>query len=144
MQAAIGRDGDPVTITIAPELVRRLAEAIGDDNAALHRALRREDPAFALPHYVMLQAMGMMRQLALPDAPAHGLMAAESWQILKPIHLGDRITIRPRIAEVQERMGGRVGQSLFVSHEWRCANAADEEVMRLSRTVSMFPGQHQG
>ena len=71
-------------------------------------------------------------------------MAADAWEVKADIHLGDQQTIVPRLAEIQERIGGRVGHSLFIHHEWVYTNQDEVEVARVRRTVTHFQTRHTG
>lgn len=144
MQAAIGQEGEPLTIEINRELVRRLMEAIEEDDPALTAALESDDPHPAVPPYALLVGYTRLRQERVPDAPGFGLMAADEMRLSAPIRIGDRLTVVPRIADVQERIGGRVGHSLFVQHEWVYTNQDGVEVARTRRTITHFRERHSG
>ncbi len=144
MEAAIGIEGDPVTVRINPEIVRRLVEALEEEDEAVLAAVNSDDPNAEIPAYALITATTRQRQLTVPDAPRRGLMAADEWRIFGPIHMGDELTITPRIADIQERIGGRVGHSLFVHHEWVYRNQAGDEVARVRRTITLFKEKHSG
>jgi len=144
MEAAIGREGDPVTVEINPELVRRLVESLEEDDEAILASVNSDDPHAEIPPYALITAATRQRQLSVPDVPRRGLMAADEWQILGPIRMGDKLTITPRIADIQERIGGRVGHSLFVHHEWVYRNQDGAEVARVRRTITHFKDKHSG
>ena len=109
MEAAIGREGDPVTATITRELVRRMAEALDEGDAELLAALESDDATPEVPGWALFVHFGRYRQPELPDAPPRGLMAADELTLLAPIHVGDELTVVSRIAGMNERIGGRVG-----------------------------------
>ncbi len=138
MRAAIGREGASITRTIEAEPVLRLIIAY-DEDPAIIAAVRRGDRSVALPPYCLSTITSGEGQIQVPDLPPHQLLAADGWSISAPIHLGDRLTITPRLADIQERIGGRVGHSLFVHNEWVCVNADREEVARMLRTMTYFP-----
>lgn len=144
MQAEIGKPGDPVQIPISRELVRRMAEALEEDDPALLAALESDEERPEVPGWAMFIHFGRYRQRRLPDAPKRGLMAADEMTLLAPIHVGDVLTAVARIADIRERIGGRVGHSLFVDHEWTYTNQHGEEVARTRRTVTFFKGTHSG
>ena len=142
MQAAVGVETEPFTIEITAELVSRLAEALEVDDPDLQALLRSGETGAELPPWAVLTHYGRLRPGAVPDAPERGLQAADEFTILGPIRLGDRLTIVQRLADVQERIGGRVGHSLFVHHEWAYTNQAGEVVARTRRTRAHFVGRH--
>jgi len=142
MQAAIGVETEPFTIELTAELVSRLAEALEVEDPELQAVLARDEVGAELPPWAVLTHYGRLRPGAVPDAPERGLQAADEFTILGPIRLGDRLTIVQRLADVQERIGGRVGHSLFVHHEWDYTNQAGEIVARTRRTRAHFIGKH--
>jgi hypothetical protein len=144
MEASIGTEGDPVTISINPELVRRLVESLEEEDADVLAAVESDDPNAEIPAYALITAATRQRQLTVPDVPKRGLMAADEWRVEGAIHMGDTLTITPRIAEIQERIGGRVGHSLFVHHEWVYENQHGDVVARVRRTTAHFKDKHSG
>ena len=144
MEASIGTEGEPVTISINPELVRRLVESLEEEEESVLAAVESGDPEAEIPAYALITAATRQRQLTVPDLPRRGLMAADEWRISGAIHMGDTLTITPRIAEIQERIGGRVGHSLFVHHEWVYENQHGQVVARVRRTTAHFKDKHSG
>ena len=144
MRAAIGEESEPFTIEITAELVSRMAEALEEDDPALRAVLESGETGAELPPWAILTHYGRLRPEPVPDAPARGLQAADEFTILGPIRLGDRLTIVQRLADVQERIGGRVGHSLFVHHEWSYTDQEGRVVARTRRTRAHFMGRHSG
>ncbi len=144
MEAAIGSEGEPRVVTIDKELVQRLMHALGEDDADLIAAVESGDTSYPVPTYALLTTSTSQRQLTVPDAPERALMAADAWEVKADIHLGDTMTIVPRLADISERIGGRVGHSLFINHEWVYTNQDDVEVARVRRTVTHFKARHTG
>ena len=144
MEAAIGTEGEPRTVTIDKELVLRLMHALNEDDPDLIAAVEAEDTSYPIPTYALLTTSTSQRQLTVPDAPERALMAADAWEVKGDIHLGDTMTIVPRLADISERIGGRVGHSLFINHEWVYTNQDNVEVARVRRTVTHFKAQHTG
>jgi len=144
MEAVIGREGEPFTTEISRELVRRLADALEEDDPHLLAALEGDAPHPAVPHWAVFTIAARLRQQPLPDSPERGLMAADEHWMLAPIHVGDRLTIVGRIADIQERIGGRVGHSLFIHHEWTYTNQDGVDVARSRRTTTRFNAKHSG
>ena len=144
MQAAIGREAGRFMIEIDADLVRRLAEALEVDDPGLRAALERNEIGAEVPPWAILTHYGRLRPDSVPDAPLRGLQAADEFTILAPIRIGDRLTVVQRLADVQERIGGRVGHSLFVHHEWSYTNQHGAVVARTRRTRAHFKGRHSG
>ena len=139
MTAQIGREGEPISVEISREATRRMAEALGEDDPAVIAALEGDDPRAVVPPYALLTVVTRMRQVSAPDLPGHGLLAADEWRYDAPVRLGDRLRVVPKIADIQERIGGRVGHSLFVHYEWSCTNQDGDTVARVHRTVAYYP-----
>ena len=144
MSAVIGQDDEPITVEINRELVRRLAEAIEEIEPNLLASLKRSNDQTSVPHWAIFTVTSQLRQQKPPDAPKRGLMAGDEHWMLAPIHIGDRLTIVGRIADIQERIGGRVGHSLFVHYEWTYMNQNSVNVARSRRTVVYFKDKHSG
>ncbi len=144
MEAAIGSEGTPATDTIDAHRVLRLMRALNEADADLLAAAESGDTSYPMPTYALLTTSTRQEQLSVPDTPERALMAADAWQVSAPIHIGDTMTIVPRVAEIQERIGGRVGHSLFVHHEWVYTNQHGQEVARVRRTVTHFQQRHTG
>ena len=144
MRATIGREGEAVSFEIDREMVRRLAEAVEEEDPAVLAAINSDDPDAPLPPYALLTVSTRMRQLTVPDMPQHALMAAEEFEVLAPIRSGVRYTATPRVADIQERIGGRVGHSLFVHHEWVYRSPQGDVVARVRRTIAHFFDRHSG
>ena len=144
MEAAIGSEGESAQDTIDAGRVLRLMRALNEDDADLLAAVEAGDASYPMPTYALLTTSTRQQQLSVPDTPERALMAADAWQVSAPIHIGDTMTIVPRVADIQERIGGRVGHSLFVHHEWVYTNQHGAEVARVRRTVTHFQQRHTG
>ena len=141
---AIGKEVGEFTLEIDPELVWRMAQALEADDPDLQAVIESGEPGAEVPAWAILTYYGRLRPAPVPDAPERGLQAADEFTVLGPIRLGDRLSIVQRLADVQERIGGRVGHSLFVHHEWDYTNQHGEIVARTRRTRAHFAGKHSG
>ena len=138
MQAAIGQESEPSTLRITRALVERLMDAVEDDDPRLRSALNGADPQAEVPPYVInADRIGGGPQ-TVPDLPNFGLLAADELEVLGPVRLGDTLTAVQRVADIQERIGGRVGQSIFVQHETRFTNQDGDVVARTRITIAHF------
>ena len=144
MRAAVGVEDAPIVIHISRELVRRMAEALDEDDPALLAALASGESRPEVPPWAIFTHYSKYRPGRVPDAPERGLMAADEMTMLAPVRVGDTLRVVRRVADVQERIGGRVGHSLFVHHEWTYTNQDGVEVARTRRTVTYFKGKHTG
>jgi len=168
LSAAVGQDQGFVRASVEAELVRRMAESIEVKDAALDAALASNDHTYDLPPWTIYCITRPQRMFLPGIEPWDTLMAAEELHLTAPLHLGDRLEVAQRIADVQERVGGRVGHSLFITLEWRYARipkrsdddgatpvetdhpeATDnketgEEVARIRHTLAHFRERHSG
>ena len=142
MQASIGQESEPSQIVVTPESVRKIAQAIEFDDPAFFTALDT-DPHMEVPHWALFIRYTSTTFGHIPDAPQNGLIAGDEMQMFAPVHLGDRLTLNARVADIEERIGGRVGHSLFIHHEWQYINQNGVEVARARRTLAMFQGPHR-
>jgi acyl dehydratase len=108
-RSLIGRTSEPVLHEVEKGAIRRFAEALGDPNpiyvdevaarAAGHPSLVAP-PTFA----VSLTANERFRH-SLDLGTRNILHGEQSFEYARPIVAGDRITVRSKVADVQERAG---------------------------------------
>ena len=142
MRAAIGQESDPSYITLTPDAVRKIALAIEFDDPEFLAALDT-NPELEVPHWALFVRYTSTHFGRIPDVPGNGLIAGDEMEMFAPVHIGDRLTLNARVADIQERIGGRVGHSLFVHHEWDYINQDGIKVARARRTLAMFQGPHR-
>ena len=144
LAAAIGVEGAATVATVEAELVRRLAVAFEEEDPKLTRALAGNDRSYALPPWAV-HSIARPQAVAIPGIRSwDSLLAAEELQVLGAMRLDDRITISSQLADVQERIGGRVGHSLFLILEWRYSQASGADVARIRHTLTHFRQRHTG
>ena len=170
LAAAVGKEMGSTRAWVEAELVRRMGMALEVEDPALEAALDSNDRSYDLPAWT-IYAITRPQRMQMPGIdPWDTLMAAEELQIMIPLHLDDRLHVEQRIADVQERIGGRVGHSLFINLEWRYRrlpprdgrddlsaspnadsgaetidnDAIGEEVARIRHTLTHFRNRHSG
>ena len=162
LAAVVGQEMGASHAWVEAELVRRMALALEIEDPALEAALAANDCAYDLPPWT-IYCISRPQRIETPGIEPWGtLLAAEELQILSPLHLGDRLDVAQQIADVQERIGGRVGHSLFISLEWRyrrmrsrppgdatrpdrtATEDIGEEVARIRHTLAHFRERHTG
>ena len=152
LAAAVGREMASSRAWVEAELVRRTAAAFEVEDPELEAALAANDRTYDLPPWA-IYSISRPQGIETPGIdPWSTLMAAEELHILSPLHLDDRLHVQQRIADVQERIGGRVGHSLFIHLEWRYrrmrgrpgAEEIGEEVARVRHTLAHFRERHTG
>ena len=157
LAAAVGKEMGTSRARVEAELVRRMASSFDVEDPELDQALESNDRTYDLPHWAIYSITRPQRIDTPGIDPWSTLIAAEELHLVRPLHLDDRLHIDQRIADVQERIGGRVGHSLFIHLEWRYRllrkaggdpgdgqDEIGEEVARIHHTMAYFRGRHTG
>ena len=105
----VGREGEPWTVEVERGMIRRFAEAIGDPNplwtdeaaarAAGHAGL------VAPPTFAAALAHDERFRQSLDLGTRLILHSEQQIEYGRPVVAGDRLTIRSKVADVQERAG---------------------------------------
>ena len=138
----IGRESESLVVEVERGAIRRLADAVGDQNPF------HSDEAAA-------RAAGFASLLAPPTFPAvlsyerfrHSLdlgtrsllLGEESIEYGRPIVAGDRLTVKSRVADVQERAGTSGATDVLIL-ETEGRGAEGEFVFRTRETYILRRG----
>jgi len=105
----IGRESEPTLHEVEKGAIRRFADAIGDPNplaldeeaarAAGHRSL------VAPPTFAVTLSWSERFRHSLDLGTRSLLHGEQSFELARPIVAGDRLVVRSRVADVQERAG---------------------------------------
>lgn len=105
----VGREGEPWTVEVERGMIRRFAEAVGDPNplwneeatarAAGHAGL------VAPPTFAAALAHNEHFRQSLDLGTRLILHSEQQIEYGRPVVAGDRLTIRSKVADVQERSG---------------------------------------
>jgi len=117
-KSLIGRESEPVVHEVEKGAIRRFAEAIGDPNPIYVD----EDAARAGGHAALVAPPTFPSVLAQNERFRHSLdLGTRSFlhgeqqiEFGRPILAGDRITVKTRVADVQERAGASGPMDLVV------------------------------
>jgi acyl dehydratase len=108
-RSLIGRESEPVVHEVEKNQVRRFAEALGDPSPlAIDEAAARAAgyPALVAPATFAIALASNERFRHSLDLGTRNILHGEqSFEYARPILAGDRITVRSRVADVQERAG---------------------------------------
>ena len=108
-RSLIGRESEPVVHEIEKGAIRRFAEALGDPNP-----IYVDEPAARAAGYPTLVAPATFAvALTSNERFRHSLdlgtrsilHSEQQFEYTRPIVAGDRITVRSKVADVQERAG---------------------------------------
>src|SRR6516162_865365 len=108
-RSLIGRVGEPVLHEVEKNAIRRFAEALGDPNPlAIDEAVARAagyPSLVAPPTFAVSLASNERFRHSLDLGTRNILHGEQAFEYARPIVAGDRITVRSRVADVQERAG---------------------------------------
>lgn len=117
-RSLIGRESEPVVHEVEKNQVRRFAEALGDpspistDEAAARAA---GYPALvAPPTFAIALASNERFRHSLDLGTRNMIHGEQSFEYARPIFAGDRITVRSKVADVQERAGASGAMDVLV------------------------------
>lgn len=147
----VGRESEPVHADITATGAQRYAQAVGDlnpvyfdDDAARAAGYRS---AIAPPTYVQYalvrgRPLDQIREdgLFIGGSSVHlrverTMFGGEEWDFLEPVHLGDRITARSRLAALDEKQGSK-GPFVRITRETVYSNQTGAVVAR-SRQIGI-------
>ena len=105
----IGRESEPYVVEVEKGAIRRFAEALGDPNPlALDEAAARaagQAGLVAPPTFAVTLGWSERFRHSLDLGTRSVLHGEQSFEYARPIVAGDRLTIRSKVADVQERAG---------------------------------------
>ncbi|MBK9516280.1 MAG: MaoC family dehydratase N-terminal domain-containing protein [Anaeromyxobacter sp.] len=105
----IGRESEPAVVEVEKGAIRRFAEALGDPNPlALDEAAARAAGHASLvapPTFAVTLGWNDRFRHSLDLGTRSMLHGDQSFEYLRPIVAGDRLTVKSRVADVQERAG---------------------------------------
>jgi acyl dehydratase len=144
-QSWIGREGEPVVMHVERGKIREFALAIKDDDPLYSdEDLARRETGGIVPPVTFLETIRLWdRGRGRPRPPLdlrRSLHGEQDYELLAPIHAGDVLTARTRIADVYEKPGRRGGTMTFVVTGTEFTNQRGEVVAR-ARSVGIETGQ---
>ena len=117
-RSLIGRESEPVVHEVEKNQVRRFAEALGDPNPIYvdEDAARAAGYAslVAPPTYAVVLTVNERFRHSLDLGTRSFLHSEQQIEYGRPIVAGDRITVKTRVADVQERAGASGPMDILV------------------------------
>src|SRR5512143_2176218 len=117
-RSLIGRESEPAVHEVEKGAIRRFAEALGDPNPVyVDEAAARAAgfPALVAPATFAVVLTNNERFRHSLDLGTRSLLHSEQqFEYARPIVAGDRITVRTRVADVQERAGASGPMDILV------------------------------
>jgi acyl dehydratase len=131
LRAQVGRPLPERRITITPDLVRRVREALAGGPVADDD---RVPPA-------LIFTLEDDRGPLLPGLPESGLLTGDEWEWQRPFRVGETMTARTRLADVNERLGGRLGHALFLRYDCLITGEDGEPAAYARRSTAYFANE---
>jgi hypothetical protein len=125
LESRVGVAGEPQQVALSRELVRRVCDALGAPvDASEERA----------PHAVLLGLESAVPRTAIEGLPGMSLITGQDWEWRRRLRVGEVLTGVGSMVEARERVGGRLGHTLFVTHQvvYSGADGAEAAVVRTS------------
>jgi len=117
-KSLIGRESEPVVHDVEKGAIRRFAEALGDPNPIYveeDAARAAGHPALVAPPTFPAVLTGNERFRHSLDLGTRSLLHGEQqFEYGRPIVAGDRISVKTRVADVQERAGASGPMDILV------------------------------
>jgi acyl dehydratase len=142
-RSLIGRESEPVVHEIEKGAIRRFAEALGDPNP-----IYVDEPAARAAGYPTLVAPATFAvALTSNERFRHSLdlgtrsilHSEQQFEYARPIVAGDRITVRSKVADVQERAGASGPMDVIVIED-EARDDAGALVLRTRATLILRRG----
>jgi acyl dehydratase len=136
-KSLIGRDSEPVVHEVEKNAIRRFADALGDPNPIY----TDEEAARAAGYAGLVAPPTFPAVLAANDRFRHSLdlgtrsllHGEQQFEYGRPIVAGDRITVKSRVADVQEKAGPSGPMDVIVVEDE--GRGADGELVFRSREM---------
>jgi acyl dehydratase len=133
-RSLIGRESEPAVHEVEKGAIRRFAEALGDPNPVyVDEAAARAAgyPTLVAPATFAVSLTSNERFRHSLDLGTRSILHSEQqFEYARPIVAGDRITVRSKVADVQERAGASGPMDVIVVED----EARDEQGALVFRT----------
>jgi hypothetical protein len=130
-RAFIGRESDPIFVTVREEDVRRMRAVLGDT-----------DPRYAegtgiAPPYIMAM-MDQVRRAWGPGILPGRLLTQTEWTFTRPFRIGEELKAVAQVTDIRDRLGGRYGYSVLVSVRTDFYDAEGKHVAAVTALGTQF------
>jgi len=117
-KSLIGRESEPVVHEVEKNAIRRFAEAIGDPNPIYQDELAAKAAGFpslaAPPTFPVVLTSNERFRHSLDLGTRSVLHGEQQFEYGRPVVAGDRITVKSRVADVQEKAGASGPMDILV------------------------------
>ena len=137
-RSLVGRESEPVVHEVEKGSIRRFAEALGDPNPIYTdeaAAIAAGYPALvAPPTYPVVLTSNERFRHSLDLGTRAVLHGEQQFEYVRPVLAGDRITVRSRVADVQERAAASGAMDVMVIED----EGRDEKGETVFKTRAML------
>jgi acyl dehydratase len=137
-RSLIGRASDPVAIDVEKGAILRFVEAIGDPNPIYQDEAAAKAAGFpglvAPPTFAVSLGSNERFRHSLDLGTRSLLHGEQQIELNRPIVAGDRLTVRSKVADVQERAGASGPMDVLVVED----EGRDDKGELVFRTRAMF------
>ncbi|MGE5595657.1 MAG: MaoC family dehydratase N-terminal domain-containing protein [Hyphomicrobiales bacterium] len=137
VRAYAGRTSEPVRVRVSARAVRRAIETYG----GRRREFAEGDE---VPGIVTVALEAESEPIAMPEVLPRSLLISNEMSFERPLRLGEELTVRQRIADISERLGGRFGYSIYVRSETEFFDASGQLVASTARTMMQYEHEARG
>jgi acyl dehydratase len=145
-RSVIGRELDEFSLPVERSKVREFAKALLDDDQLYQAETVARDAGFdGIPAPLTFTAAAMhfrddLQVFEELDLELGRILHGETtWEYLAPVHVGDELVARRRIADITKRAGKRGGEMTLVTFEIEFFNQHGQTVL-LERDVVIETG----
>jgi hypothetical protein len=132
VRSLIGTASAPVTAEVTRRAVNRAMDVyLGNHD-------RRFNPGDIVPGFALVALEPEGEPSELPPLMPDSILISNEMEFERPIRLGEVLTLRTRLADINERFGGRFGYSLYFRSEVEFADASGAVVARSARTMMQY------
>src|SRR5512133_41252 len=137
-RSLIGRESEPAVIEVEKGAIRRFAEALGDPNPIYTDEVAARAAGYpalvAPPTFPVVLTSNERFRHSLDLGTRSILHGDQQFEYARPVLAGDRITVRSRVADVQERAGASGAMDVIVIED----EGRDERNELVFRTRAML------
>jgi acyl dehydratase len=137
-RSLIGRESEPVVHEVEKGAIRRFAEALGDPNPIYTDEVAARAAGYtalvAPPTFAVALASNERFRHSLDLGTRSILHGEQQFEYARPLVAGDRITVRSRVADVQERAGASGAMDVIVIED----EGRDEKGETVFKTRAML------
>ena len=131
VRALVGATSEPVEVEVTLLAVERAIEVYG----GRPRSFAAGDP---VPGYVTSALASVAKGVELPTLLPRNILISNELAFERPLRLGERLSVRERIADISERFGGQFGYGIYIRSETEFLDASGEVVARTARTMMQY------